>query len=99
MDDLAARGIARVAMETTPDAIPLPEFEWPEPVAIVFGHEVTGINERVLARCSAVVKIPMMGHKNSMNVATAFGIVLYSFLNRRAPVGRPPARARIGDAE
>ncbi len=80
LDQLGRDGIVRVAIEVTPGAVPLHEFAWPRPVAIVFGNEVTGIDERVLSHCDAVVKIPMHGHKNSMNVATAFGIVLYHVL-------------------
>ncbi len=79
---LGEQGVPRIGIEITDDAIPMTHFEWPQPVAIVFGNEVTGINEKNLARCDAVVKIPMQGYKNSMNVATAFGIVLYDILNK-----------------
>ncbi len=77
---LGAAGIARVAVEVAPDAVPMYEFAWPSPVAIVFGNEVTGIGDRALAHCDAIVSIPMHGFKNSMNVATAFGVVLYHVL-------------------
>ena len=49
-------------------------------MAFVLGNEVTGIPERHLARCDALVQIPMHGFKNSINVATACGIVLYAIL-------------------
>jgi tRNA G18 (ribose-2'-O)-methylase SpoU len=87
LDRLGREGIVRVAIEVTPAAVPLHEFTWPRPVAIVFGHEVTGIGERTLAHCDAVVRIPMHGHKNSMNVATAFGVVLYHVLDRWNALG------------
>jgi tRNA G18 (ribose-2'-O)-methylase SpoU len=51
-------------------------------VALVFGHEVDGVQPEVLQRCAAVVQIPMLGTKNSINVATAFGVVLYEILRR-----------------
>ena len=82
LEELRQKGILRVAVEVTENSVPLPDFEWPSPVAIVFGNEVTGINERVLRACDAAVRIPMHGYKNSMNVATAFGIVLYEVLRR-----------------
>lgn len=82
LDELGNAGITRVAIEVTDSAESLMEFAWPQPVAIVFGNEVTGINDGVLRRCDAVVKIPMQGHKNSMNVATAFGVVLFEVLRR-----------------
>ena len=79
---LGESGILRVAVEVTENSAPITGFEWPSPVAIVFGNEVTGINDRVLRACDATVRIPMHGYKNSMNVATAYGIVLYEVLRR-----------------
>ena len=70
------------AIEVTADAVPHTSFAWPAPVAAVFGNEVSGINEKTLARCDAVVKIPMCGFKNSINVATAFGVILYEMLRQ-----------------
>jgi len=77
---LKADGVQIVAVEVTPHAIPITDFGWHPPTAIVFGNEVTGINDRVLKASDAAVHIPMHGYKNSMNVATAFGIVLYEVL-------------------
>ena len=82
VDGLHDQGIAVVAVETTDKAISHIEYDWPKPVAIVFGNEVNGINERILKRCDATVCIPMLGYKNSINVATAFGIVLYEVLRQ-----------------
>jgi tRNA G18 (ribose-2'-O)-methylase SpoU len=79
---LRAQGIAIAGIEVTPDARPLHRVAWPQPVAIVFGHEVYGIKPEILEQCDFVVKIPMHGHKNSINVATAFGVVLYAILNQ-----------------
>lgn len=80
LDGLRKQGVTVVALEVTPEAIPMPQFTWPQPCAIVFGNEVTGVGESALKRCDAVVKIPMHGHKNTINVATAFGVVLYAIL-------------------
>jgi len=87
LDALEAQGIPVVSIEVTPEAVPYPQFEWPRPVAIAFGNEVNGINHRVLRRSSAVVRIPMHGHKNTINVATAFGIILYDILGRWEKLG------------
>ena len=75
-------GIPVVAIEVTDKAVPLFQYDWPKPVAVVFGNEVNGINDKNLKRCDAVVSIPMHGYKNSMNVATAFGVVTYEILRR-----------------
>ena len=80
IDALHAQQIPVVAVEVTPEAVPMHEYTWPRPVAIVVGNEVQGVNHRVLRRADAVVAIPMHGYKNSINVSTAFGIVLYDIL-------------------
>ena len=78
--ELREREISRVAMEVSEGAAQLGSFEWPRPVALVFGNEVTGISDNNLGRCDEVVSIPMWGYKNSMNVATAFGVTIYDVL-------------------
>lgn len=80
---LAAEGYQLVAVETAPDAVNL--FEWTPrwPVCLVFGHEVTGISSSLAPHVDTVIRIPMLGHKRSLNVATAAGVVLYELLRRR----------------
>jgi len=80
IDNLHEKGIPVVAIEVAEGAVPHVQFRWPKPVALVFGNEVTGINDRVMQRCDSVVCIPMQGYKNSINVATAFGVILYEVL-------------------
>ncbi|MCF6284748.1 MAG: RNA methyltransferase, partial [Candidatus Hydrogenedentes bacterium] len=82
MAALKEQDIPIVGIEVADDAQDMHAFDWPKPVAIVFGNEVNGIHERNLKRCDHVVKIPMHGYKNSINVATAFGIVLYDILGK-----------------
>lgn len=46
-------------------------------VAIVFGSEGKGIRRNVLDHCDRVVTIPMAGHVDSFNVATAAAVLCY----------------------
>ena len=80
---LAADGYQLVAVETAADAVNL--FEWTPrwPVCLVFGHEVEGVSPSLAPHVDAVIRIPMLGHKRSLNVATAAGVVLYELLRRR----------------
>lgn len=91
MDDFAAAGGQVAAIETTSEAIDL--FDWTPtwPVALLFGHEVDGLPPELLTRCHVHVRIPMLGTKRSLNVATAAGVVLYELV-RKHRTGRPDLR-------
>jgi 23S rRNA (guanosine2251-2'-O)-methyltransferase len=78
---LADAGMRLWALEGGPRATPfyaaLEEREGP-PIVLVVGHEVSGVDPRILARCDKVLALPMLGDKGSLNVSVAFGIALYS---------------------
>ena len=59
-------------------------FDWAPrfPVCVVFGHEVEGIRPEISALCDTHVRIPMLGAKHSLNVATAGGVVIYELLRK-----------------
>jgi len=46
-------------------------------IVLVLGSEVQGLSPKILQRADAIVKIPMKGRKESLNVAVAFGIAAY----------------------
>jgi 23S rRNA (guanosine2251-2'-O)-methyltransferase len=75
-------GAEIAAVETAVHAIDL--FDWAPrfPVCAVFGHEVDGIRPEVSALCDTHVRIPMLGAKHSLNVATAGGVVVYELLRK-----------------
>jgi tRNA G18 (ribose-2'-O)-methylase SpoU len=82
VDALRARGLEIAAIETSLHAVDL--FDWRPrfPVCVVFGHEVDGIQPALLDRCDVHVRIPTLGSKGSINVATAGGVVLYELLRK-----------------
>jgi tRNA G18 (ribose-2'-O)-methylase SpoU len=43
---------------------------------------VDGIRPELVARCDTCVRIPMLGRKHSLNVATSGGVVLYELLRK-----------------
>jgi tRNA G18 (ribose-2'-O)-methylase SpoU len=45
--------------------------------ALVFGHEVTGVDQKVIDLCDMCVEIPQFGTKHSFNIAVSAGIVLW----------------------
>lgn len=82
IDALRQRGCEVAAIETSTRAVDL--FDWcPSfPVCVVFGHEVDGLPTDVLEACDTHVRLPMLGSKHSLNVATAGGVVLYELLRK-----------------
>ena len=82
LDQLHANEYEIAAVETSVRSVDL--FDWlPRfPVCVVFGHEVDGIRPEVLERCDTHIRIPMLGVKHSLNVATAGGVVIYELLRK-----------------
>jgi tRNA G18 (ribose-2'-O)-methylase SpoU len=77
-----ARGYEIAAIETGADAEDL--FDWQPrwPVCVVFGNEVDGLSDAVMAAADRHVRLPMLGGKRSLNVATAGGVVAYELLRK-----------------
>lgn len=46
-------------------------------VAIILGNEVKGLSSSILGAADRILEIPMLGKKESLNVAVAFGIVAF----------------------
>ena len=44
-----------------------------EKLAVVFGNEVTGVEQSTIHLCDACIEIPQLGMKHSLNIATAAG--------------------------
>jgi tRNA G18 (ribose-2'-O)-methylase SpoU len=83
------RGHEVAAIETAVHAVDL--FDWQPrfPVCVVFGHEVEGIQPAISELCDTHVRIPMLGAKHSLNVATAGGVVIYELLRKYRAITSP----------
>ncbi len=47
--------------------------------ALIFGNEVTGVTDKVMALLDACIEIPQFGTKHSLNIAVSLGIVVWRF--------------------
>ena len=74
---LQSEGVQVVAVELAESAVSIYEFSPLPEVAYIFGNEVTGISFEVLSLCDVTIQIPMRGQKESLNVATTVGIVVF----------------------
>ena len=79
---LRMKGFRIAALETREDAIPIFEWQPNGPVCLIFGNETEGVRPPLLDLCDEYVRIPMLGAKRSLNVATAGGVALYEALRK-----------------
>lgn len=47
--------------------------------ALVFGHEVDGVQQEVVDTSDAVIEIPQSGNKHSLNISVCAGVVMWEF--------------------
>lgn len=74
---LKADGWTIAALELTPDAVDIATYKPPDKLCLVLGHEVTGVSDDLIGLCDVALQIPMLGKKESLNVAVATGIALH----------------------
>jgi len=80
LENLKKQGFYIVGLETDKKAIDISKFNLSKinkNVVLVVGNEVKGLSKEVLKRCDKIIKIPMLGKKESLNVSVAFGVAAY----------------------
>lgn len=65
------------------------EWDWTVPSALFVGSEGSGLHRLVKERCDALVRIPVRGQIDSLNVSVATGVILYEALRQRAAKKNP----------
>ena len=83
LQQLKTAGYFLLALESTPVSVDYRRAVYQFPLALVVGHEFSGIAPEILALCDATMALPMRGVKISLNVAVAFGVAAYEIANRR----------------
>ena len=87
--DLHSSGFEVAAIETSARTVDLFDWQPAFPVCLIFGHEVDGIRPDLLEQCDTHVRIPMLGRKHSLNVATAGGVVIFELLRKYRRLAEP----------
>lgn len=81
--NLRASGITIVGCTEKTDKL-IYEADLNGPLAIILGSEEDGISPEYLKLCDHLVKIPMAGKIESLNVSVSAGIILYESLRQRS---------------
>jgi tRNA G18 (ribose-2'-O)-methylase SpoU len=78
---LRVEGYRIIAVEQTVEALPLSAVPATSgmPIALVFGNELNGVSDAVVAACDQCVVIPQHGSKHSLNVSVCAGVLLWWF--------------------
>lgn len=85
IEKLQKSGVEVWAVEQAEGSTPLQELglDPDKAYALVFGHEVKGVQQEVVSLCDGVVEIPQFGTKHSFNVSVSAGIVLWEFFRQK----------------
>lgn len=80
IDRLKKEGYRIIAVEQSEKSVPYHKLNLAgklDKTVFVFGNELDGVSKLVLNKCDQVAEIPMVGMKESLNVAVTFGIVIF----------------------
>ena len=81
--DLRAQGYALFSVEQVQDSVKLQAFEAPQKLALIFGNEVTGVEESTIAQTDGCIEVPQLGMKHSLNISVAAGVVLWEVVRTK----------------
>lgn len=70
------------AIETSAHSVDLYDWHPRFPVCVLFGHETDGLSRELSGLADTHIRIPMLGRKHSLNVASAGAVVLYELLRK-----------------
>lgn len=95
---LKEKGYRIVATHLQKESVPYNSVDYTQPTALIFGNESEGISDEALKLADDVIKIPMFGMAQSLNLSVSVGIILYQAIQQRAAKGYS-RKARLADEE
>ena len=84
VESLKNEGYTIIAIEQVEGSISLSDYspEAGEKLALIFGNEVKGVQQKVVNLCNKTIEIPQFGTKHSFNISVSAGIVLWDLFNK-----------------
>ena len=92
VETLKQDGYKVFAIEQVENSISLEKFDAAGKIAVIFGNEVSGVEQSTIALCDGTIEIPQLGMKHSLNIATAAGVVLWELIRNKM---RPAVKGRV----
>ncbi|MBI2414286.1 TrmH family RNA methyltransferase [candidate division WWE3 bacterium] len=79
LEFIESKKIELISVEQDKRSVNLKDFKlWDlENYCFVFGNELEGVNKEIMDKSTTIVEIERLGSKNSLNVATSVGVVIY----------------------
>ena len=87
LKQLKESGFKIAATHLKEKALEYTELDWAQPLAIVFGNEAEGISDEALSLADYIIRIPMVGMAQSLNLSVSVGIILYEAMKQRRAKG------------
>lgn len=82
VQSLRKAGYKIVAVEQAANSVSLEELDQNTKVALIFGHEVDGVDPVVINVADTIAEIAQFGEKESLNVAASAAIALHHFATK-----------------
>jgi len=84
VEKLKAEHVEVLSIEQTDSAVMLNDFipVKNKKIAVIFGNEVKGVQQKVVSSCNYCIEIPQFGTKHSLNISVSCGVVLWDLFNK-----------------
>ncbi|MBX2993810.1 MAG: RNA methyltransferase [Bdellovibrionaceae bacterium] len=83
VDELKKQGKKIVVTHLAPSSVPIDEFDFTQPSALVLGNEKNGVSPEMVAAADACVVLPMRGFVQSFNISVAGALALWHIMKDR----------------
>jgi|TARA_B110000263_G_scaffold249286_1_gene266435 23S rRNA (guanosine2251-2'-O)-methyltransferase len=81
VDKLKKEGYYIVGVEQAENSTKIMDFKIKQPMVLIFGHEINGVDQDIINKCNEIIEIPQWGTKHSLNISVTAGIVLWKTTN------------------
>ena len=84
VEELSEAGYKIICVEQVDESVPLQDFMpyHDGKYCVIFGNEVFGVEDEVVAEADTCLEIPQFGTKHSLNVSVSIGIVMWDFFKK-----------------